>query len=116
MPLMGRNVGGYFMEDKIIGLVSEAKTLNSKVFSLPRILILTSLEQLDDDVTYRELKAGLELDDGVLFASLNVLEEMDYIKSKGIKLENKNMTSYQITGEGKQMLNMVLSWFMKWVK
>ncbi len=102
------------MRDNIIGLVVEAKALNSKVFSLPRILILVSLEDLGDDgSSYRELKAGLDLEDGILFSNLNALEEMGYIKGKDITVEKKKMTSYAITKEGKENLEALRSWFKK---
>jgi DNA-binding MarR family transcriptional regulator len=102
------------MKDNIIGLVAEAKALNSKVFSLPLILILVSLEDLGDDgSSYRELKAGLDLEDGILFSNLNVLEEMGYIKSRDVTVEKKKMTSYAITKEGKENLEALRSWFKK---
>lgn len=102
------------MRDNIIGLVAEAKALNSKIFSLPRILILAALEELGEDgSSYRELKAGLDLEDGILFSNLNALEEMRYIKSKDVILEKKRMTSYLITTEGKETLQALRSWFKK---
>lgn len=102
------------MRDNIIGLVAEAKALNSKVFSLPRILILTALEELGEDgSSYRELKAGLDLEDGMLFSNLNALEEMRYIKSKDETTERKKMTLYSITKEGKETLQALRLWFKK---
>ncbi len=106
----------YNMKDYIIGLVGEAKVLNSKVFSLPRILILTVLEKLGrDGSTYRELKAGLEMEDGTLFSNINVLEEMGYIKKEKVELDNKEMHSYWITHEGIEALKALRLWFKKWV-
>ncbi|MDO8554678.1 MAG: transcriptional regulator [Candidatus Micrarchaeota archaeon] len=102
--------------DKILLLVKEAQALNGKMVSLPRILVLTALEDLGQDgSSYRELKAGLNLDDGVLFSNLKVLEEMRYIKSKDVTVENKKLTSYAITNEGKEALVLLRSWFKKWV-
>lgn len=102
------------MRDNIIDLVAEAKALNSKVFSLPRILLLVSLEDLGEDgSSYRELKAGLDLEDGILFSNLNALEEMGYIKSKDVIVEKKKMTSYAITKEGKETLQALRVWFKK---
>ena len=73
------------MNENIISLVAEAKALNSKVFSLPRMFILVALEDLGEDgSSYRELKAGLDLEDGVLFSNLNAIEEMGYLKSKDV--------------------------------
>ncbi|HIH22733.1 TPA: transcriptional regulator [Candidatus Micrarchaeota archaeon] len=102
------------MKNSIINLVAEAKALNSKIFSLPRILILVSLEDLNEDgSSYRELKAGLDLEDGILFSNLNALEEMGYIQSKDVTVEKKKMTSYAITKEGKETLQALRSWFRK---
>jgi DNA-binding MarR family transcriptional regulator len=104
------------MKDHIIGLVAEAKVLNSKVFSLPRLLILTALEELGQDgPTYRELKAGLELEDGTLFSNLNALEEMGYVKKEKVELDNKEMHSYWITQDGKEALRALRLWFKSWV-
>lgn len=101
----------------ITELISEAKVLNSKAVSLPRILILLTLKDLQEDgATYRELKIGLEMADGILYSNLNALEEMGYLKSNDITLENKKMTSYSITQEGKEALNSLCSWFRKWVR
>ena len=104
------------MGGNIIDLVEDAKALNSKIFSLPRILILAVLEDLGDDGSiYRELKAGLEMEDGVLFSNLKVLEEMGYIKSREVTLEKKNMTAYSITDEGREALDALCAWFKKWL-
>jgi len=102
------------MKDNIINLVAEAKALNSKIISLPRILILSALEELGEDgSSYRELKAGLDLEDGILFSNLNALEEMRYIVTKDVTLEKKKMTSYSITAEGKEALQALCSWFKR---
>ena len=93
------------MANGILELVDEVHTLNSKIISVPRLLILVSLEKLGlDGAVYRELKAGLEMDDGILYSNLKALEEMRYIKEKDVKLENKELASYHITDEGKEAL------------
>lgn len=102
------------MEANVLELVKESKLLNSKLVSLPRILILVALEDLGKDgATYRELKAGLEINDGVLFSNLNVLEKMGYIEKSKVEVEDKEMTAYAITEEGKAALNSLRSWFDK---
>jgi len=99
------------MDSDFLKLVSEAKPLNSKIFSLPRLLILLSLENLDEDgAQYRELKAGLDMEDGVLYSNLNVLKKMGYIKENKIKVENKKMSSFTITEEGKNALAAMKKW------
>jgi len=105
------------MDSNILELVAEAKVLNSKIVSLPRILILIALKDLGEDgSTYRELKAALDMEDGTLFSNLNSLEEMGYIKGKKVELGNKEMHSYSITGDGKHALDLLNSWFVKYLK
>jgi len=105
------------MNDQVIGLVGDSKALNSKIVSLPRLLILASLENLDEDgATYRELKAGLEMDDGILYSNLKALEAMGYLIEREIKLGKKKMASYCITDEGKQAFNAVKRWFKAWLR
>jgi len=92
-------------------LVSNARAFNSKIISVPRLLILASLEPTGQDgAAYRELKAVLEMDDGLLYSNLDALKEMGYVKEKDIKLENREMTSYHITKEGKDALNDARAW------
>ncbi len=92
--------------------VEEAKTLNSKLFSLPRILILLSLSALQkkESATYRELKSAIGLSDGVLFANLKVLKDMGYIKEEKVKVDNETMTSYFVTSLAKEDLKKMFSW------
>jgi DNA-binding MarR family transcriptional regulator len=105
------------MKFNILELVAESKVLNSKVVSLPRILILIALKDLGDDGSmYRELKAALDMEDGTLFSNLNSLEEMGYIKKRKLEFENKEMHSYSITEDGKNALGLLNSWFMKYLK
>jgi len=102
------------MDDGILGLVREAHTINSKLISVPRLLILSALENLGlDGAAYRELKAGLGMEDGILYANLKALEEMEYIKETDVRLGNKDMASYHITGDGKEAFDGVRAWLRK---
>lgn len=104
------------MRENILDLINESKALNSKIFSLSRMLMLSSLESFGEDgSTYRELKAGLDMDDGALFSNLKALEEMGYIAKKEVEVENKKMTSFHITKEGKEALHMLRSWLKRWL-
>jgi len=53
-----------------------------------------------DGATYRELKAALDINDGVLFANLNVLKEMGYLTSDTITSDGKELELYIITPDG----------------
>jgi len=103
--------------DSISWLVGESKALNSKIFSLPRMLLLHSLENLGSDgATYRELKAGLRMEDGVLFSKLTALKKMGYVREEKVRLENQEMTAFFITSEGREALKDVKEWLGKWLK
>lgn len=99
------------MKQGILTLVEDAKAINSKIISVPRLLILISLEHLGlDGAAYRELKAGLEMEDGILYSNLKALKDMEYIEEASIRLENKEMASYHITREGREALNAARIW------
>ena len=89
------------MQNDILSILNESEGLNAKVFSLVRLKLLASLAALGPDgATYRELKAALDINDGVLFANLNVLKDMGYLTSEKITSEGKELELYTITTEG----------------
>lgn len=95
-----------------MALVRDTRAINTKVVSVPRLLILNALEELGEDgALYRQLRAGLEMDDGLLYSNLKALQEMGYIQEKEVTLGNKEMASYHITEEGKEALSTVREWF-----
>ena len=97
-------------------LVEESSALNSDVFSLIRMQLLSSLMSLwPDGAAYRELKAALKLSDGALYSNLKALEAMGYVTSKEVKVEDKELTSYQITAEGKIAWERVRTWLLKFL-
>ncbi|HIH29931.1 TPA: transcriptional regulator [Candidatus Micrarchaeota archaeon] len=99
-----------------LGLLDESAALNSRVFSKTRLLILSVLDELPegDSATFRELKAGLRLNEGVLFTNLGVLKEMGYVEEIDVKVRKRNMTAYHITNQGREELRSLESWFRKW--
>lgn len=102
----------------LLDLVGESKALNSKLFSLPRMLLLSVLAQLPQGETaqYRELRAELGLNDGVLFTNLKVLITMGYVQSAPARFENETMTTYSITLEGRAELERIKNWLAKWLQ
>jgi len=104
------------MEEDFLSLVAQAKALNSKVFSLARLELLAGLAAYGPDgVTYRELKAGLGLTDGALFANLKALREMGYLNSKTVKFEEKELELFCITPEGSAQWKQVRAWLCQFV-
>jgi hypothetical protein len=104
------------MDESILKIISESKSLNSKVFSLPRLQLLGSLAELGPDgATFRELKAALELNDGVLYANLEALKEMGYPKAATVKVENKMLESYAMTRAGLEAWTHTKVWLCRFI-
>ena len=104
------------MDSDFLSLIEESKALNSSVFSLIRMQLLSSIASVGKDgVTYRELKAALQVTDGALYTNLNALKETGYITSKKITLEGKDLESYQITQGGQEAWGHIKDWLKKLV-
>lgn len=104
------------MDESILKIISEAKALNSKVFSLPRLQLLGSLAELGPDgAAFRELKAALEMNDGILYANLEALREMGYLKATTVKIENKGLESYAITPAGLEAWAQAKLWLCRFI-
>lgn len=104
------------MDEDLLALVEESRALNPDVFSLIRFQLLSSLASLwQEGSTYRELKAALQLGDGALHSNLKALENMGYLKSSEVKLDDKELTLYRITEEGKIAWEHVRSWLVRFL-
>ena len=71
-----------------------------------------------DGASYRELKAFLAMQDGILYSNLKALEEMQYVKfekSKGLK-PSKELDVIVITPEGKAALEKTKTWLKQLVE
>jgi len=105
------------MNNDFLSLIEESKALNSSIFSLIRLQLLSSIASVGKDgVSYRELKAVLQVSDGALYTNLKFLEETMYVTSKKINLEGKELESYQITPEGQQAWEHINDWLKKLVE
>ena len=105
------------LDSDFLSLIEESKALNSSVFSLIRLQLLSSIAGVGkDSVTYRELKAALQVTDGALYTNLKFLEETGYIASKRITLEGKELESYLITREGLLAWEQIRNWLKKLVE
>ncbi len=91
--------------------VKSAKELDSDLITLPRLQILSALYPLNGEVAlYRDLKAGLELGDGILFFNLRALEKRGYISKEREQFGSRKMTEYRITGKGKEAFKKIILW------
>lgn len=105
------------MHNDFLSMVNESRGLNAKVFSLVRLKLLASLAVLGfDGATFRELKAALDINDGVLFANLNVLKEMGYLVSEKITSEGKELELFSITREGLDEWKRVREWLCRFLE
>lgn len=119
MPLiiMKRKQERKTMQNDILSILNESEALNAKVFSLVRLKLLASLAALGPDgATYRELKAALDINDGVLFANLNVLKDMGYLTSEKITSEGKELELYTITPEGQDEWKRTKTWLCRFLQ
>jgi len=99
-----------------LSIFNESDALNAKVFSLVRLKLLASLSGLGQDgATYRELRAALNINDGVLFANLNVLKDMGYLTSNKISSEGKELELYTITPEGQDEWKRTRTWLCRFL-
>lgn len=104
------------MQEDFLKIIDESKALNSKLFTLIRLQLMANLSLFGaDGITYRELKAGLNLSDGVLYSNLQILQEMGYVKESKVRFENKELQLLQITPEGLEEWNNVHKWLCKFL-
>jgi len=102
------------MPDDLIAIVEESEDVNSAIISRVRLEILWALSELGEDgATARQLKGGLNLSDGVLYANLKKLVEMGYLRSEKVTLEGKDLELYAITPEGLLEWRRVRGWLCK---
>ncbi|KUG20904.1 MAG: transcriptional regulator [Methanomicrobiaceae archaeon] len=102
------------MPDNLIAIVEESEDINSTLISRVRLEILWALSELGEDgATARQLRAGLDLSDGVLYANLKKLVGMGYLRSEKVTLEGKELELYAITPDGLAEWRRVRSWLCK---
>jgi hypothetical protein len=105
------------VQNDVLSILNESHALNAKIFSLVRLKLLASLAALGPDgATYRELKAALEIGDGVLYANLNVLKDIGYLASEKITFEGKELELFTITDEGQEEWIRTRTWLCKFLQ
>lgn len=91
-------------------IVELGNTINSKAFNLTRCMLLAIISYFKDGIQFRELKSALNLSDGKLFSNLHFLIEMNMIKSKKTRLDNKEIEYYMIADRGENELEKIVKW------
>lgn len=105
------------MDTDTLALLEQARALNSKLFTLPRLQLLSILDYYaSDGIEFRELKAALKMTDGKLLTNIYALQKMGYIKSAKVNVENKSLTVYRITGDGRLDFAKVRAWLREWLR
>jgi len=105
------------MHHDVLSIVNESQALNAKMFSLVRLKLIASLAALGPDgATYRELKAALEINDGVLYSNLNVLKDFGYLTSEKIIFEGKELELFAITLQGLDEWARTREWLCKFLQ
>ena len=105
------------MQNNVLSILNESQALNAKIFSLVRLKLLASLAALGPDgATYRELKAALDINDGVLYSNLNVLKDIGYLVSEKIIFEGKELELFTITTEGQDEWTRTRDWFCRFLQ
>ena len=105
------------MQNNVLSILNESQALNAKIFSLVRLKLLASLAALGPDgATYRELKAALDINDGVLYSNLNVLKDIGYLASEKIIFEGKELELFTITTEGQDEWTRTRDWFCRFLQ
>jgi DNA-binding MarR family transcriptional regulator len=95
-----------------VSLAKDSKALNPDVFSIIRFQLLLNLS-VADEASYRELKAGLQINDGALYTNLKALEKMGYINSRKELIGKKKLEIYWITPSGREEWNQIKEWLKK---
>lgn len=102
------------MSEDLVALVEESESINGAIISKVRLELLWSLSELGEDgATARQLRAALNLSDGVLYSNLKKLEDMEYLRSEKVSLEGRELELYAITSEGLNEWERVKSWLCK---
>ncbi len=105
------------MQNNVLSILNESQALNAKIFSLVRLKLLASLAALGPDgATYRELKAALDINDGVLYSNLNVLKDIGYLASEKIIFEGKELELFTITTEGQEEWTRTRDWLCRFLQ
>lgn len=113
---MGRLWRFRVMRDNIETLFHASEKMNEDTMSLLRCLILTMLSYYRDGLQFRELKTVFQISDGKLAYNLDKLVEFQYIKKGHIDFDNKKLTIYTLTADGKNEVKKMSEWMEAVIK
>lgn len=97
-------------------VIDLTKKLDKIFHERARLGVMSILIAAEDEVTFSELVAKLELSRGNLSVHLKVLEDNGYIKSKKEFKNNKPRTTYTITKNGRKAFENYLALLEKIVQ
>jgi len=69
-----------------------------------------------DGLQFRELKTVFQISDGKLVHNLDKLVEFQYIKKDHINFDNKKLTIYTLTSDGKKEVEKMSEWMEAVIK
>lgn len=97
-------------------LLEESAFLNARIVSLPRLQVLGVLSVYDrDGMEFRELQAHMGMSDGKLLSNLYALRDLGMIHEEKTHMENKTLTTYRMTDDGRHEWDRTRSWLRAWV-
>ena len=98
------------MEEKLKTIIDGYYSINSKIVSPTRLLILNLLKFHKDGLQFREFQESINISDGNLYSNLELLKEISLINSEKIDIDNKSIEIYILTSEGLNELNKTNKW------
>ena len=101
------------MEKKLRELLDEYYTMNPKIFTPTRLLILNLLKFHRDGLQFREMMESIQISDGNLYSNLEILKTLLLIISEKVEIDNKTIELYSISTEGLNELSHISEWLKK---
>lgn len=98
------------MEKKLKELLEKYSSINSKIFTPTRLLILNLLKFHKDGLQFREFQESIHISDGNLYSNLELLKSLSLINSEKVDLDNKSIEIYTLSIEGLTELNKINKW------
>lgn len=88
------------MEKKLKSLIDSYYSINPKIVTPIRLLILNLLKFHKDGLQFREFKEAIQISDGNLYSNLEILKGLSLINSEKVDIDNKSIEIYSLTSEG----------------